>query len=32
MKKTKIVLGTALATVTMAAIMVSPQALAKKRN
>ncbi|MFZ9611287.1 MAG: hypothetical protein ACO294_11350, partial [Methylococcales bacterium] len=32
MKKTKIVLGTALATVTMAAIMVSPQALAKKES
>jgi hypothetical protein len=32
MKKTKIVLGTALATVTMAAIMVSPQALAKKET
>ena len=32
MKKTKIVLGTALATVTMAAIMVAPQALAKKES
>ena len=32
MKKTKIVLGTTLATVTMAAFMVSPQALAKKET